>query len=438
MTSVILIPSTALAIFSDVPEDHEHYAAIQWMEGRSVIEGYDDGTFRPDQEVTRAEALKIILLGNEVEVEELDGTEEVIYSDVGLDAWFFPYVDMATDLEIVQGYDDGSFLPEQTVNLAETLKMIGLARGLSGSTPVDDPYADVSLDAWFAPYVEYCKDRNFIEAHDDGLLHPDWAVTRGALIELIYRFSYTDTYELETFDPSLNWPAYQHESQNFAFKAPFGWQVISGNNGELIVWHQDESNDQMDWGRTYDNSATITIFSETNGLSSTVYFSDIQNAYPVEGASFVQNSVNAGNAALVVSVDGSYEDYRDVYIEIESGTFISMRATYGNGLLNEQLAMQTLLIQDSVYYSEATEEVIIETEDPVEVVAQARTLIQVDGEGTNTLALFSDIELIETDTIGVGTGPVDYYYSVWGDVTLKYERSFDVILDIEEGQTTAF
>ena len=73
-----------------------------------------------------------------------------------------------------------------------------------------------------------------------------------------------------------------------------------------------------------------------------------------------------------------------------------------------------------------------------EIIAELRASISVDGVGLDMITLLSDVELIETDTIGIGTGPVDYYYSPSADITIKYERSFDVILDIEAGQTTAF
>ena len=49
-----------------------------------------------------------------------------------------------------------------------------------------------------------------------------------------------------------------------------------------------------------------------------------------------------------------------------------------------------------------------------------------------------DAIIIETDAIGVGTGPIDYYYSEKIDLTIKYERSADVILDAREGRTTKF
>jgi hypothetical protein len=64
--------------------------------------------------------------------------------------------------------------------------------------------------------------------------------------------------------------------------------------------------------------------------------------------------------------------------------------------------------------------------------------VQVDGSGQAMLDLLSDKRIIETDSIGVGTGPVDYYYSPSANITIKYERSFDVILATEGGQTTAF
>ena len=54
------------------------------------------------------------------------------------------------------------------------------------------------------------------------------------------------------------------------------------------------------------------------------------------------------------------------------------------------------------------------------------------------MALFTDLKLFETDTIGIGTGPVDYYYSALYDTTLKYERSSDTLLAMKQGKTWAF
>jgi len=67
-----------------------------------------------------------------------------------------------------------------------------------------------------------------------------------------------------------------------------------------------------------------------------------------------------------------------------------------------------------------------------------RKNILIADKGQETLKLFDDLVIIETDTIGIGTGPVDYYYSAKYNVTLKYERNSNVILAIQESKTSAF
>ena len=99
---------TANITFPDVSTDHPNYTAIEYFRDNGVIEGYTDGTFRPDQEANRAEALKIILLSSNVEVEEVFLGINV-FPDVSGADWFYPYIKKAKEMEIVKGYDDGYF-----------------------------------------------------------------------------------------------------------------------------------------------------------------------------------------------------------------------------------------------------------------------------------------------------------------------------------------
>ena len=80
----------------------------------------------------------------------------------------------------------------------------------------------------------------------------------------------------------------------------------------------------------------------------------------------------------------------------------------------------------------------IDAEDYSDLLSEILENILVENTGEDTLDLLPDSTIIETDTIGVGTGPVDYYYSESLDYTFKYERASDVILDYREGETTAF
>ena len=120
--------------FPDVPTDSKYYTAIEYFRSREIIQGYTDGTFRPDQLANRAEALKIILLSSGMEVDINDLGEDV-FPDVTSEDWYYPYIKKALSLEIIEGYEDGYFRPVQNQNIAETLKIIILTNGVSVSDP---------------------------------------------------------------------------------------------------------------------------------------------------------------------------------------------------------------------------------------------------------------------------------------------------------------
>ncbi len=88
----------------------------------AVVEGYDDGTFRPNDPVNRAEAVKILTLAALIAPEALTGA--TLFPDVQLSDWFAPYIAAAVSHEIVTGYDDGLFRPGQSITRAEAAKII--------------------------------------------------------------------------------------------------------------------------------------------------------------------------------------------------------------------------------------------------------------------------------------------------------------------------
>jgi len=96
-----------------------------------VLSGYPDGTFGPDKTVNRAEFLKIVLGAQGGDV--TSASSPTGFRDVDENAWYTPYVRYGKQQGIVQGYPDGSFKPEQPVNFAEALKMAYVALGIEGN-----------------------------------------------------------------------------------------------------------------------------------------------------------------------------------------------------------------------------------------------------------------------------------------------------------------
>ncbi len=118
--------------FSDVSSSHPYIAAIRWGKVSGILSGYPDGTFQPDRTVNRAEFLKIVFAAEGDDV--ASASDPTGFGDVNEGAWYAPYIRYAKQQGIVQGYPDGSFRPEQAVNFAEALKMAYVALGISGES----------------------------------------------------------------------------------------------------------------------------------------------------------------------------------------------------------------------------------------------------------------------------------------------------------------
>lgn len=191
--------TTTWAGFSDVPSSHPNYTAIMDLHTRGIISGYQDNTFRPDQPVNRVEALKIIL--NAAKIDSASSQTKAEFTDIDNTQWYMPFLNKAVELKIVAGYPDHSFKPTQTVNLAENLKMLLNAEKIDVSTMqiVGNPYADVSANDWFAPFVQYAKDKKLIVANASNMVMPAQGMTRGKLAELAYRLIWIQENKLDYF-----------------------------------------------------------------------------------------------------------------------------------------------------------------------------------------------------------------------------------------------
>lgn len=177
------------AVFTDVASNHKYYEAINYLQENGIVEGYEDGSYRPDATVNRAEALKIILLGSDVLVPEI--AEQDIFPDVMHGSWYAKYVSKAKNRGIVHGDSDtGLFRPGDTINLAEILKILLETNEIQLRTEEDmerRPYADVPTDAWFAPYFDYADSITLLEEDEDYNVFPATPVTRGLMAQLMYQ-----------------------------------------------------------------------------------------------------------------------------------------------------------------------------------------------------------------------------------------------------------
>ncbi len=132
MTPYLSAQTTATG-FSDVNGETPYQQSILYLQGRGIVGGLPDGTYAPYNFLTRSELLKIILRAKLGDVD--DGLAGNCFADVTSDDWFAKYVCYAKQNGIVNGYNDGTFRPYQSVTYWEALK---ISLGVYGLLPVGD------------------------------------------------------------------------------------------------------------------------------------------------------------------------------------------------------------------------------------------------------------------------------------------------------------
>lgn len=161
---------------------------------RGVVEGYSKYYFKPDEDVTRAEFLKMALLGADKDPYETSG---VYYSDVSSSAWYYDYVTYATTKGYVEGYTDGSFHPNDDISRGEALVILLRIAGEDDydydSSDID--FSDVETYDWFTWAVVLADDLDLVDGYSDNTFRPTYDISRAEaakIVDLAYEEFYQD------------------------------------------------------------------------------------------------------------------------------------------------------------------------------------------------------------------------------------------------------
>jgi hypothetical protein len=179
-----------LMSFPDVPPDHWAYAGIMNCWASYIVEGYPDGLYHPESVVTRDQMAVFIARGVP---RQFSPPEEPTFTDVSPDHWAYGSVEYVAAEHIVEGYDDGTYRPEATVTRDQTAVFIARSlafppgeEGLADYQPPDTPtFTDVPADYWCFRHVEYLAEHSMIDGYPDGAFQPTSPVTRDQMAVFI-------------------------------------------------------------------------------------------------------------------------------------------------------------------------------------------------------------------------------------------------------------
>jgi len=176
--------------FSDVPADFWAFAQIEACYTAGIVGGYWDGTYRPDEQVNRAQMAVYIsraLAGGDSNVPP--GPATATFPDVPTSYWAYKYVEYCHDQGVVGGYWDG-YHPDETVNRAQMA--VYVSRAMAGGDenvppgPGSATFSDVPTSHWAYRYVEYCKAAGVVSGYWDGY-HPEESVNRAQMAVYVQR-----------------------------------------------------------------------------------------------------------------------------------------------------------------------------------------------------------------------------------------------------------
>ena len=171
-------------VFTDVSASHPNAIAVDFLKRKGIIGGYEDGTFKPDKTITRAELISLIVRTKGARPHNL--INSYCFTDVGKE-WFSAYVCFAKNNEWVSGFEDGSFHPNENVTRSAALKIVLEAFGVELLS--EEPavaFTDVDASAWYANYVWTAQANGWVETNSESFL-PDEEITRAQVAELLYR-----------------------------------------------------------------------------------------------------------------------------------------------------------------------------------------------------------------------------------------------------------
>ncbi len=150
--------------------------------------GYEDGTVRPEANVSREEVTTILFrLLTEESVEKYNKNSTNAFSDIESDRWSMGFIATLDNIGIIKGYEDGSFRPGQAITRAEFAALISrLAQVDPASTTGEDSYSDIS-DHWAKSHIEIATAEGWFVGDDTGKFRPDDTITRAEAATVINR-----------------------------------------------------------------------------------------------------------------------------------------------------------------------------------------------------------------------------------------------------------
>ncbi|CEN87668.1 IdeS/Mac family cysteine endopeptidase [Paraclostridium sordellii] len=185
--SILMTPIYAYAN-PNLKDIYGHWAKkeINQFISSGYVNGYEDGTFRPDNSITRAEFVKLVnkYFG-------FNNKEDIKFSDINTNDWYYNDICIANKTGYINGYEDKTFKPNKTITREEVSKiLVSIKNKQDNVYDKLNKYPDKNkVSNWAKPYVEGAIEQGYLKGNNLGLLNPTNSITRAESITILSRVS---------------------------------------------------------------------------------------------------------------------------------------------------------------------------------------------------------------------------------------------------------
>lgn len=179
--SLIIPTNTFAASFPDVSENHWAFDSIDKLSNTKIINGYNNGTFDPEGQVTRAQAAKILARALSL---QLDSSYKTSYQDIPSAHWAFQEIRALTELGVFS--NASKFNPDAPLSRAQMAKVLVVAYQIKIDDNHQITFSDVPKDNWH-PYITTLAEVQISQGVTSNLYNPYGKVTRAQLAAFVHR-----------------------------------------------------------------------------------------------------------------------------------------------------------------------------------------------------------------------------------------------------------
>lgn len=219
--------------------------------------GFTDGTIRPEDDISRAEVATIFFRLLTDEARETYWSQTNSYSDVAPDAWYNNAVSTLSNMGILDGYLDGTFRPNAPITRSEFTKIaVSFFDYAAEEYSYEGWFSDVQGREWFVEYLTAAIEYGLIEGMPDGTFRPLDNITRAEAATIVNRTLGREPHEdyLLSRREMITWPDnstsawYYADMQEATNSHDYAWIVINEDeDDEMEVEEWTDKLDERDW-----------------------------------------------------------------------------------------------------------------------------------------------------------------------------------------------